>query len=50
MTLLSAMPSMSSIVMMAKASGSEGEYAVGSIFVTTICSLGTLPLLLFLLR
>lgn len=42
-TLIAGMPSMSSIVMMAKASGSEGDYAMGGIFVTTFCSIVTLP-------
>lgn len=42
-TLLAAMPAMSSIVMMARASGSEGDYAMGGIFVTTICSIVTIP-------
>lgn len=48
--LLSAMPSMSSIVMMAKSSGSEGDYAVGGIFVTTICSIVTLPLVSWMIQ
>lgn len=43
MALLSALPAMSSIVMMAKASQSEGDYAMGGIFVTTICSIFSLP-------
>lgn len=50
MALLAAMPSMSSIVMMAKTSGSEGDYAVGGISVTTICSVATLPLLCWVLQ
>lgn len=48
--LLAAMPSMSSIVMMAKSSGSEGDYAVGGIFVTTICSIITLPVICWLIQ
>lgn len=43
LTLLAAMPAMSSIVMMARASGSEGDYAMGGIFTTTICSIVTIP-------
>lgn len=41
--MLPAMPAMSSIVMMARASGSEGDYAMGGIFVTTVCSILTIP-------
>lgn len=41
--LLAAMPAMSSIVMMARASGSEGDYAMGGIFITTVCSIVTIP-------
>lgn len=48
--LLAAMPSMSSIVMMAKASGSEGDYAMGGIFVTTVCSMITLPAVCWFLQ
>lgn len=48
--LLAAMPSMSSIVMMAKISGSEGEYAVGGISVTTIFSILTLPVVCWILQ
>lgn len=44
MSLIAGMPAMSSIVMMAKASGSEGDYAMGGIFVTTFCSIVTLPI------
>ena len=38
MALTSAMPVMSSMVMMANAYGSDGDYAMGGILVTTICS------------
>lgn len=44
MTMITAMPTMSSVVMMAKASGSDGDYAMGGIFVTTLCSIVILPL------
>jgi hypothetical protein len=44
MALLSAMPSMSSIVMMANASGADGDYATGGICVTTLASIVTVPL------
>lgn len=50
MALLAAMPSMSSIVMMAKTSGSEGDYAVGGISITTICSVITLPAICWILQ
>lgn len=50
MALLIAMPAMSSAVMMAKSSGSEGDYAMGGIFVTTIGSIVTLPLVCWLLE
>ena len=43
MALTSAMPVMSSVVMMANAYGSDGDYAMGGILVTTICSVFTLP-------
>ena len=49
-SLLAAMPSMSSIVMMAKSSGSEGDYAVGGIFVTTVCSIVTLPFICWIIQ
>ncbi|SCH99464.1 auxin efflux carrier [uncultured Blautia sp.] len=43
MALTSAMPVMSSVVMMANVSGSDGDYAMGGIVVTTLCSVLTLP-------
>ena len=43
MALTSSMPVMSSVVMMANASGSDGDYAMGGIVVTTLCSVLTLP-------
>lgn len=48
--LLAAMPAMSSIVMMAKASGSEGDYAMGGIFVTTVCSIVSIPAVFWVLQ
>ena len=50
LTLVTAMPSMSSVVMMAKASGSEGDFAMGGIFVTTLCSIVTLPFVCWILQ
>ena len=49
-TLLAAMPAMSSIVMMARASGSEGNYAMGGIFTTTVCSIVTIPFTLWVIQ
>ena len=49
-SLLAAMPAMSSLVMMAKASGTEGDYAMGGIFVTTVCSIVTIPITYWLLQ
>lgn len=48
--LLTAMPAMSSIVMMAKAAKSEGDYAMGGIFVTTVCSIVTIPLTYWIIQ
>ena len=50
MTLTSAMPVMSSVVMMANAYGTDGDYAMGGILVTTICSIVTLPLVYWVLQ
>lgn len=50
MTLLTALPSMSTIVMMAKSAGSDGDYAMGGIFVTTVCSILTLPAVCWILQ
>lgn len=47
MTMLSAMPGMTSIAMLAKSQGSEGEYSAGGVFVTTLCSIVTLPLVCY---
>lgn len=48
MTMLSAMPGMTSIAMIAKSQGSEGEYSAGGVFVTTLCSIVTLPLVCYI--
>lgn len=50
MALLAGMPAMSSIVMMAKASGSEGDYAMGGIFITTLCGIVTIPLVFWIIQ
>lgn len=43
MTILSAMPTMTSIGMLAKSNGCCGEYSISCIFVTTIACIITLP-------
>ena len=50
MTLTSAMPVMSSVVMMANAYGTDGDYAMGGILVTTVCSIVTLPVVYWILQ
>ncbi|MGN0985149.1 MAG: AEC family transporter [Candidatus Enterenecus sp.] len=50
MALLAAMPPMSSVVMMAKASGSDGDYGVGGIFIATLASIVTLPLVFLVIQ
>ncbi len=47
--VLSAMPGMSSVAMLAQSQGSDGEYSAGMIFVTTLCSIVTLPLICLLI-
>lgn len=44
MSLLSALPSMAAVVMLAQNQRSAGNYAAGMILVTTLCSIITLPL------
>lgn len=48
MAILSAMPAMSSVAMLAKAQGSEGEYAAGEVFLTTLFSVVTLPVVCYI--
>ena len=43
MSLITAMPTMSSVVMLANSSGSDGEYSLGGVMVTTLCGIVTLP-------
>lgn len=50
LTILSAVPSMSSIPMVAQSQGSAGEYAAGMVFVTALCFLGTLPLVCLFIK
>lgn len=47
MTILSALPTMTSVAMLAKFQKSEGEYSAGGVFVTTLCSIVTLPVVCF---
>ncbi len=47
---LVALPSMTSIAMFAKENGSDGEYALGAILVTSILSLVSLPIVFALMR
>lgn len=48
MTVITALPSMTTIAMLAKSQKSEGEYSAGGIFVTTLCSIVTIPLVCYL--
>lgn len=49
MTILSALPTMTSIAMLAKSQKSEGEYSAGGVFVTTLCSIVTLPIVCYIM-
>lgn len=49
MTILSALPTMTSIAMLAKSQKSEGEYSAGGVFVTTLCSIVTLPVVCYVM-
>ena len=39
MSLITAMPTMSSVVMLANSSGSDGEYSLGGVMLTTLCGI-----------
>lgn len=43
MTVLAALPSMTTVVMMVDEAGTDGDYALGAVFVTTLASALTLP-------
>lgn len=43
MSLITAMPTMSSVVMLANSSGSDGAYSLGGVMITTLCGIVTLP-------
>ena len=49
MALITGMPTMTAVVMMANASGMDGEYALGGVFITTLCGIVTLPCICWLL-
>ena len=49
MSVLSALPTMTSIAMLAQIQKSDGEYSAGMIFVTTLFSVLTLPLVCLLI-
>ncbi len=48
-SILCALPTMSSVAMIAESQRSDSDYAAGMIFVTTLVSIATLPLVCFLL-
>ena len=50
MTLIVGMPTMTAVVMMANASGLDGDYALGGVFVTTVCGIMTLPMVCWILQ
>ena len=50
MALITGMPTMTAVVMMANASGMDGEYALGGVFITTLCGIVTLPCICWLLQ
>ena len=50
MSLITGMPTMTAVVMMANASGLDGDYALGGVFITTVCGIVTLPFVCWLLQ
>ena len=50
MALLTGMPTMTAVVMMANASGLDGDYALGGVLVTTMCGIFTLPAVCWILQ
>ena len=50
MALIAGMPAMTSVVMMANNAGSDGDYALGGVFITTICGVVTLPVVCWLFQ
>lgn len=49
MAIISAMPTMSSVAMLAKSQNSEGEYSAGQVFLTTCMSVVTIPSVCYLI-
>ena len=49
-SLIVGMPTMTAVVMMANASGLDGDYALGGVFITTISGIITLPAVCWLLQ
>lgn len=49
-SLIVGMPTMTTVVMMANASGLDGDYALGGVFITTISGIITLPAVCWLLQ
>ena len=50
MVLIMGMPTMSAVVMMADTSGLDGDYALGGVFITTVCGIMTLPMVCWILQ
>ena len=50
MALIVGMPTMTAVIMMANASGLDGDYALGGVFVTTVCEIMTLPMVCWILQ
>ena len=50
MALIVGMPTMTAVVMMTTASGLDGDYALGGVFVTTVCGIMTLPMVCWILQ
>ena len=50
MALLTGMPTMTAVVMMANASGLDGDYALGGVLVTTVCGIFTFPAVCWILQ
>lgn len=50
MALLTGMSTMTAVVMMANASGLDGDYAMGGVLVTTMCGIFTLPTVCWILQ
>ena len=50
LSLIASLPSMTSVVMMAGASGSDADYATGGVCVTTLYSIITMPIVCWILQ